>query len=149
MKKNNLFEGIIYLLIGILFGMIAGLTNTKLESLLWGFMGAGIGGGSSLLWRYFYWTRPNNKSKYEERLQNEAIELHDERKEKFRNQSGRYAYILGLITICISILVFSVLDTLELELIQNTRILILYLGGYLVFQYIAGILIFRYLNKKY
>lgn len=147
MKKSNFFTGIAVLLIGALFGIIAGFTDTKLESLFWGFAGGGLGGGGSLLWKYFYWTRPNNKTRYKERLENEAIELHDERKERFRNQSGRYAYILGLITVCISIMIFSVLDSLGI--IQHTRVLILYLGGYEVFQYIAGVLIFRYLNKKY
>ena len=147
MKKNYFFTGIVYLLIGILYGIIAGFTDTKLESLLWGLTGGGLGGGSLLLWKYFYWTRPNNKDNYAQHLEDESIELNDERKEAFRNQSGRYAYILGLATICISIIIFSVLDALGI--IQHTRILILYLGGYLIFQYVAGILIFRYLNNKY
>lgn len=147
MKRSNFFIGAACIAAGILFGIIAVFADTKIESLLWGFAGGGFGGGISLLWKYFYWTRPSNKDRYKERLENEAINLHDERKEKFRNQSGRYAYILGLITVCISIMIFSVLDSLGI--IQHTRILILYLGGYVVFQYIAGILIFRYLNKNY
>lgn len=146
MKKSNLYIGIIYLLIGILFGVIVSFTNTNFDSLLFGLAGGGVGGGSLLLLKYFYWTHPNNQARYKKRIENEAIELHDERKEKFRNQSGRYAYILGLIIICISIIIFSVLNTSGI--IQHTKILILYLGGYLVFQYIAGIVIFNYLNKK-
>lgn len=147
MKKSNFFTGIAYLIVGIFFGIIAGLTDTKLESLLWGFTGGGLGGGSMLLWKYFYWNCPNNKDKYAQRLEHESIELHDERKEKFRNQSGRYAYILGLITVCISIVIFSVLDALEI--VQHTKALVLYLGVYLIFQYVAGVLIFRHLNNKY
>ncbi|WMC92042.1 hypothetical protein [Kineothrix sp. MB12-C1] len=147
MKKNNLFTGIAYMSIGALFAIAAGFSGTKFQSLLWGFAGGGFGGGALLLWKYFYWTHPNNKSRYKEHLENISIELHDERKEKFRNQSGRYAYILGLITVCISIMIFSVLDSLGM--VQHTRVLILYLGGYVIFQYIAGILIFKYLNKKY
>lgn len=147
MKKSNLYIGITYLLIGLLFGVFAGFSKTKLESLLWGFAGAGVAGGSVGLWKYFYWTRPKNKIRYQERLENETIELHDERKEKFRNQSGRYAYILGLVTICISIVIFSTLESLEI--IHHNKIMILYLYGYFIFQYIAGIIIFRHLNKKY
>lgn len=147
MKKSNLYTGITYLLIGLIIGIIAGFCNTKLESLLWGFAGAGIAGGSAELWMYFYWLHPRNKIRYMERLENETIELQDERKEKFRNQSGRYAYILGLVTICISIVIFSALESLEI--INHTKIVILYLFGYLVFQYVAGIIIFRYLNKRY
>lgn len=147
MKKSNLYTGIALLCIGTLFGVMAAFTDTRLESLFWGMLGGGLGGGGSLLWKYIYWSRPGNKARYQARLENEAIELKDERKEKFRNQSGRYAYILGLITACLSIIVFSILESLEM--IQHARMLILYLGGYVVFQYIAGILIFRYLNKKY
>jgi hypothetical protein len=147
MKKSYLYTGITYLLIGLLIGMIAGISNTKLESLLWGFAGAGVAGGGLGLWKYFYWTRPKNKIRYQECLENETIELRDERKEKFRNQSGRYAYILGLVTICISIVIIWMLESLEI--IHHTKILILYLYGYFVFQYIVGIIIFRHLNKKY
>lgn len=91
--------------------------------------------------------RPQNTTKYAEKMEEEKINLHDERKEKFRNLSGRYAYLLGLITICISIVVFSVLSSLGI--MQNAKILILYLSAYAAFQYIAGILIFRHLDKKY
>jgi positive regulator of sigma E activity len=80
-------------------------------------------------------------------LENENIELHDERKEKFRDKSGRYAYLLGLVVISFSIVLFSVLGSLEI--ITNSKLIILYLGGYLVFQYIAGVVIFRHFNNRY
>lgn len=79
-------------------------------------------------------------------MEREHIELHDERKEKMRNQSGRYAYVIGLAMICISIMIFSVLGTIGL--IADTRLIIIYLGGFLVFQYITGVAIFRYLSRK-
>lgn len=147
MKKNTLMIGLLYVFIGIAFLLCGIFLDTKLNSLFWGFAGGGIVPGLAMIYKYFYWTRPQNSKKYVEKMEEEKINLHDERKEKFRNQSGRYAYILGLITICISIVVFSVLSSLEI--VQNARILISFLGGYAIFQYIAGILIFRYLNKKY
>ncbi len=147
MKKNMLMAGLLYVLIGIAFLLCGLFMDTKLNSLFWGFAGGGIAPGLTMIYRYFYWIRPQNSDKYAEKMENEKINLHDERKEKFRNQSGRYAYILGLITICISIIVFSVLSSLEI--VQNAKILILYLGGYAVFQYIAGVIIFRHLDKKY
>ncbi|MEL7624179.1 MAG: hypothetical protein AAGU12_11375 [Clostridiales bacterium] len=147
MKKNMLMAGLLYVLIGIAFLLCGIFLDTKLNSLFWGFAGGGIAPGLTMIYRYFYWTRPQNSDKYAEKMEEEKINLHDERKEKFRNQSGRYAYILGLITICISIIVFSVLSSLEI--VQNAKILILYLGGYAVFQYIAGVIIFRHLDKKY
>ncbi len=147
MKKNNLWIGITYLFISLTLGMIAGFSNTKLDSMLWSLSSAGVAGSGYVLWKYFYWSQPRNKIRYQERLERETIELQDERKEKFRNQSGRYAYILGLIIICISIVVLSILESLEI--IHHTKTVILYLYGYLIFQYVSGIVIFRYLNKKY
>lgn len=147
MKKSMFMTGLVYVLIGIVFLLCGVLLDTKLNSLFWGFAGAGIIPGLTMIYKYFYWTRPQNETKYKEKIEEENINLNDERKEKFRNQSGRYAYILGLITVCISIIIFSVLN--YLDIIQNAKLLIIYLVAYAIFQYIVGILIFMYLNTKY
>ena len=147
MKRNVPASGLLYVLVGIAFLLCGIFLDTKLSSLFWGFAGGGIIPGLTMLYRYFYWTRPENSAEYAEKMEEETVALHDERKEKFRNQSGRYAYLLGLITVCISIVVFSVLSSLGI--MQNVKILILYLGGYAAFQYLAGILIFRHLDQKY
>ena len=83
----------------------------------------------------------------QKKISNERIELHDELKEKIRDKSGRYSYIFGLIAISISIVIFSVLGALEI--IDNSRIIVLYLGGYFLFQIVIGIVIFNHLLKKY
>lgn len=66
---------------------------------------------------------------------------------KLRDKSGRYAYIIGILTITFSVLVFSILG--ELEIIENSRLIVLYLSGYLIFQIVIGIVIFNQLLKKY
>ncbi|TEB16298.1 hypothetical protein Psfp_01525 [Pelotomaculum sp. FP] len=147
MKKNNLLVGILYILCGAIFLIIALLFDIRLNSLLFGFSGAFIGPGIIMISKYFYWTAPKNRNRYAERLENENIELHDERKEKLRDKSGRYAYVLGLAITGFSIVLFSILG--KLEVITNSKLIILYLGGYFVFQYIAGVIIFRHLNNKY
>ena len=147
MKKNNLLIGILYMLSGSTCLIIALMFDTNLDSLLFGFAGAFIAPGIVIVNKYFYWTSPKNRNRYAERLENENIELHDERKEKLRDKSGRYAYLLGLAVISFSIVLFSILG--NLEAITNYRLIILYLGGYLVFQYIASVVIFRHLNNKY
>lgn len=114
---------------------------------MFGFAGANIGPGLLIICKYFYWSSPKNRERYQERLENEKIEQHDELKEKIRDKSGRYAYVLGLFVISISMVVFSVLGTLEI--IDNSRMMVLYLGGYLVFQIVAGIVIFNRIIKKY
>lgn len=147
MKKNNLIAGIIYLLAGFIFLTIALLTDTRLESLYFGFTGAGIGSGVMMICRYFYWNSPKNRERYQEKLEQEKIELHDELKEKLRDKSGRYAYILGLVVISFSMVLFSVLDSLDI--IENGNIMVLFLGAYLTFQIILGVVIFKRLLKKY
>lgn len=147
MKKSNLITGILYVLFGVACLIVALLIETKLEGILWGFAGAGIFPGIMMICKYFYWSSPKNKERYEERLENERIEQHDELKTKIRDRSGRYAYTLGLLIISFSILVFGVLGALDF--IVNTRIIVLYLGAYLLFQVIAGIVIFNMLMRKY
>lgn len=80
-------------------------------------------------------------------LEAEDIELKDERKTKLRDKSGRYAYLVGLVVLSISIVAFSVLGSLDV--IQNVRLIIIYLGGLLVFQYIIGLVIYNHLSNKY
>lgn len=147
MKKSNLFVGLLYLLVGIICLVVALNFESKIGSLLIGFAGAGIFGGAIILWKYCYWTKPENKDRYKEKIENENIEIHDERKTILRDKSGRYAYILGLIVISVSIVIFSIIGSLNI--IENSKLIILYLAGFLVFQYIMGILIFNYLSKKY
>jgi hypothetical protein len=147
MKKSNLWVGWIYLFAGIIFLLIALLTDSALESLLFGFAGAGIVPGLLMIVKYFYWSSPKNVGRYSERIAAEQIERGDELKEKLRDKSGRYAYILGILVISVSMVVFSVLDALEV--IVSPRAMILFLGGYLVFQFIIGVVIFNRLLKKY
>lgn len=147
MKKSNLVIGILYIFVGIICLTIALFTESKLDGLFFGIAGAGIVFGVAMVFRYLYWSLPKNKEQYQQSLENENIEQHDELKEKIRDKSGRYAYVLGLITISISMLVFSALGSLKI--INNSIVIILYLGGYLLFQIIAGISIFNHLLKKY
>ena len=76
---------------------------------------------------------------------NVAVSVH--MKTKIRDRAGRYTYSLGLLVVCFSILVFGILGALEV--IDNARMIVLYLSGYLLFQVIAGIVIFNKLMKKY
>jgi len=147
MKKSNLHVGLAYLCIGIVCLLIALNFETKLGSILCGFAGAGICSGAVILWKYYYWSRPENKEKYSEKVENESIELHDERKTILRDKSGRYAYIIGLIVLSVSIVVFSIIGSFNE--IENYTLIISYLAGFAIFQYAVGILIFKYLNKKY
>lgn len=136
MKKSNLITGFIYLIAGMILLLIAIFTNTKLDSLLCGFAGVGIGPGLMIIFKYFYWNKPENKKRYQEKSEKEAIELHDELNIKLRDKSGHYAYVYGIIVICFSIVVFSILG--QLEIITHSGIILLYLGAYLIFQLVIN-----------
>ncbi len=80
-------------------------------------------------------------------MEQERIELHDELKEKIRDKSGRYAYILGFIIITCAMFVFSILGLLDV--IENAEIFVAFLGIYWIIQLVSGRLFFRRLMKKY
>ncbi|MED1606870.1 hypothetical protein P4U90_16215 [Cytobacillus kochii] len=149
MKKSNLFLGLIYLLLAVICLAMALLLESRLEGLLFSFAGAGIASGTLIVLRYFYWSADNNKDKYAEKKDIEHIELHDERKQKLREQSGRYAYILGLVIVLLMAVIISILGMLGIITNVNYTIITTFLLGYLVFQYIIGVLIYRHLNEKY
>ncbi len=147
MKKSNLVVGILYTLAGIAFFIAALLTHTPLEGLFCGFAGAGIGPGILIIAKYCYWTSPKNQQRYQEKLEQERIELQDELMEKVRGKTAQYVYVLGLCVSSVAILLFAVLDALQI--IQSGELLILYLGLYMILQLISGQIIFRHLMKKY
>lgn len=147
MQKNNLVIGIFYTIIGIISLIVISIIKTKLDVLLFAFSFTFTLSGILMIGRYLYWSRPSKIKEYEERLDAEQINLHDERKKNLRNMSGRYAYLIGLVIISISIITFSVIDKFDVNF--NARFIILYLSAYFIFQYIIGIIIFRHLSRKY
>ena len=132
MKKSELIIGSLYVLFGIACLAAAILTETKLDGILWGFAGAGIAPGIVTVSQYFYWNAPGNKARYADRLAQKEIEMHDELKTRIRDKAGRYTYVLGLMVTCAAMLVFSILGALEI--IEHTRMIVLYLFGFLLFQ---------------
>lgn len=147
MKKSYLSCGLSFIGIGLVLLVAAIIFDTRLQSLLCGFAGAFIGPGAVMAGKYFYWTTPKNAERYNEKLDNDSIEIHDERNEVLRNKAGRYAYLLSLLVISISMVVFSVLGILEI--IENTRIIIIYLGGLFLLQIVSIFVFHRHLRKKY
>lgn len=147
MKKSNLLEGILFILGGVVLLCAAPLINPALNTLLIGMAAGSISSGIVMTCRYIYWGMPGNRERYQEKLAREKIELHDELKTKLRDRSGRYAYTIGLISVSFSMIIFSILG--NLRIIDGSRLIVLYLGGYLFFQIIIGIVIFRQLLKRY
>lgn len=147
MKRSNLWCGLIYALLGLVCLLAGLLWETRLSSLIVGFGSGMLGSGIVQLARYRKWTRPENQETYRQRLEEEQIELRDERKTMLRDRSGRYAYVLGLLLCGLSILVFGVLGALDV--VENARLIVLFLAAYILVQYGAGVWFYRRLSKKY
>lgn len=147
MKRSNFWSGLVYALLGLAF-LLAGLVwETRLSSLSVGFGAGMLSSGVVQLIRYRKWTRPENQEAYRERLEAEQIDLRDERKTMLRDRSGRYAWLLGMVLCALSIVVLGVLGALEI--VENARLIILFLAAYLIVQYGAGMYFYRRLEKKY
>ncbi len=52
MKKGNLITGIMYVLVGVLLLIVAILTDSRLDNLLFSFGGAGIAAGIMMIYKY-------------------------------------------------------------------------------------------------
>ncbi|WP_295741979.1 hypothetical protein [uncultured Oscillibacter sp.] len=147
MKKSNLWCGAAYALLGLVFLLAGLLWETRLSSLCVGFGAGMLSSGVVQLARYRKWTRPQNAAVYRQRLEEEQIDLRDERKEMLRDKSGRYAWLLGMALCAAAVVVFGVLGALEI--VENSRLIVLCLAAYLIVQYGAGVLFYRRLSKKY
>ena len=66
-----------------------------------------------------------------------------------RNKSGRIAYVIGLLAAAVSMTAFSVLGTLGIVSEAASRLMILFLAGYMLFQLAAGWIVYRLLARKY
>ena len=128
MKKSNLWCGAAYALLGLVFLLAGLLWETRLSSLCVGFGAGMLSSGVVQLARYRKWTRPQNAAVYRQRLEEEQIDLRDERKNMLRDRSGRYAYVFGLMLCAVSILTFHLLEVLGIVEETTARLVVLYLA---------------------
>ncbi len=137
----------IFVLAGLCFLVAAVFTESVFDGLLWGVAVGTLGPWFGMIIQHFYWSAPKNQERYREMQEQEDINLHDELNEKLRDKSGRIAYNIGLLIICISEIVFSILG--KTGIIREHRIIVLYLFGFFVFQIVIGIVVYHRLRKMY
>lgn len=147
MKKSNLWYGLITIALGLACLKASLFWETPLSSLLCGFSGGLIMPGIIQIWKYIKWTRPENAALYQEKLEQEQIDLRDERKEMLRNKAGRYAYLLGLMVCLLGIFVLAVLGSLGV--VEHYRLALFVLAAFAVLEYAAGIWFYRRLSRRY
>ena len=141
MKKDLLYVGIGYFAFGVIL-MLFGIFGSSFgyESFLWGMVGGCIVPGIMMISKYIYWSRPENKEKYETKLKNEEINRNDERKVMLRDKSGRITYVISLCDLFIITFVFA--------LLKVDAFVIVTLWILLIFMYVCGVVVFNILNKK-
>lgn len=149
MKRRDFWTAVLMIAAGLAFLLAALLFDTGLESIFCGFFGGFTAGGVSQMYKYCKLHSPKHGAEYREKLEQERIDLQDERKEMLRNRSGRYAYILGLLITSVSIVVFSVLGKMGVIGEETAWLLTLYLAVFLIVQYVSGLVIYRLLSRKY
>lgn len=144
MKKNYIWCGFVYVLVGLIFAFFSVKLDGKIGSLLAGFSGGGIGAGLMMIGKYLYWNNPVRLEQYKVKLEEEEIELKDERNEMYRDKAGRYTYQIGMIIIPISIMIFSILNALE---VYTSTVIMIYLTFLWIFLYVVGIFFYKKLKK--
>lgn len=148
MSKNNLKIGIIYVFLGIILAIYSiSQVESKLNALLFGFAFALITPGLIMIIKFFYWTRPKNIPRYQEKISQEKIMLHDELQVKFRDKSGRITFLFGLLIGSISIFIFSILNALDIVI--SNRLFIIYLGLYFILQILIYLITYYKLSRRY
>lgn len=148
MSKNNLRVGIIYVFLGCILAIYSiSQAESKLNALLFGFAFALIPPGLMMIVKFFYWTRPKNTLRYQEKISQEKIMLHDELQVKLRDKSGCITFLFGLLISSISIVMFSILNALDILI--NNRLFIIYLGVYFILQILIYLITYYKLSKRY
>ena len=120
------------------------MTGT-LGSLVCGMGGGCLGSGLMQLRRYAKWH--GNEQAFREYLEQERIDLQDERKEMLRDKAGRYTYLLGLAVCFLGAFLTALLGALGV--VEHYLPVLLLLAGLGLFQYIAGVWIYRRLSRKF
>lgn len=147
MKRGQLIAGLVYTAAGLGFCLCAIFLDTGLDSLLWGFAGAGIGPGLLIIYKYLYWSRPKRRGRYAQKLEEEAIEHHDERKTMLRDRAARIVFLLNWLVLSAAMVVFSILG--QLERISFHRPLVLTLGSLWILQLILYYAVYHALEKRH
>lgn len=145
MKKSSVIARLILIVLGFVLIYIASEhSNNNYTGLLFAVGGIFVADGLISIFKLYYWN--NNKEKYDKKIEEVKIEQNDELKQKLRDKSGRYSYIVGIYTLIVSIVVFGLLGMFN---ILNVKVILIFLGTYLLLQISIGILIFNYLLKQY
>ena len=99
------------------------------------------------LGRWLYGRKPERAQAYEEEQELQRIDREDEFKEMLRGKAARQLCGFHLLVTVLAMVVFTILGSFEL--VEGSRTVVLYLGGYLALQLVAATVVYDRLLKKY
>lgn len=141
MKKDMLYSGLGFIALGIVFLILYIITDGEgITSNFAGFAGGFAGPGVLMVYKYFHWSKPENKAAYEERLRNEKINAKDERKVMLRRISGHVMYTITIIMLALSVFVLSLFGV--------DKWVLLLIAVLLIFEIAGGQIVYRHYDKK-
>lgn len=146
MKKNRLYVGVGYFICGILLVLLAIFTEFSFEAFIWGLSGAALGPGVCMIFQYIYWSKPERAIEYEEKVENQRIEMNDERRIMLRDKSGRITNQIMSYVLVIIIFIVSVLSVFSIMVISKWVLIVL--GLLILFQFICWVVVYNKLDKK-
>lgn len=137
MKKDTLYWGLSFIALSIVFIVIYLVTGGEgVTSFFMSFACGLVGPGIVMVYKYFHWSRPENKAVYEERLKNEKINATDERKVMIRRKTGHVMYTVTVVVLAVLVFVLSLIgvDTWVLALMAILWVFEIF-GGYILYRY--------------
>lgn len=146
MKKNRLYVGVGYFICGILLVLLAIFTEFSFEAFIWGLSGAALGPGVCMIFQYIYWSKPERAVEYEEKVENQRIEMNDERRIMLHDKSGRITNQIMSYVFVILIFIVSILNVFSVMVISKWVLIVL--GLLILFQFICGVVVYNKLDKK-
>ena len=146
MEKKHLVSGIGVIGMGLVFFSLSFL-DSRLQAPFCGFGGACLGAGIAQTIKYVYWSKPERRERYQEKMENMKIIMEDERKEVLRYKSGWYMYIFTLIVLGLTVSVIQILE--NYGVLEGARWVVIFLGILFFAELFLGWLIYRQMDKKY
>lgn len=145
--KNKLKLGIINL---IFSGVFIGLCFIFPEiSIFFGFAGVCFSVGMFMLYQYFHWKSPSKQEEYKEKIENETIELHDERKEMIRGKAARLSLLANWCLMSAIVVIVSLLGQFEVFPYEYAKPVIFGITIYWIISAIIMQIIYKFLCNKY
>lgn len=141
MKKDMLYSGLGFIVLGIVFLILYIVMDGEgVTANFAGFAGGFTTPGIIMVYKYFHWSKPENKAAYEERLKTERINAKDERKVLIRRISGHIMYTITIIMLALLVFVLSLIGVEKWMMLLIAAILILEIAG--------GQIVYRHYDKK-